>query len=286
MSDRPKIIDAFMLNGEFDILELRLDTMGDAVDWFVVVQADVDHQNHSKPYHFDSTHPRWARWADKLVDVRATDLPTTEHDADPWAREWAQREWVWQGLAQVPNLSADDVVLHGDVDEIVHPLYARNVRPKPRQFVAFGQRLHCFAVDWQHPDEWGGTVAVTVETAMACGRRDLSIGHPGAWQIVRNQRNGLISGNFPDPQHWRWQGMADAGWHFSWLGGKAATLAKVGSFCHPEIADRTLAGLEADRFLREGFHVDGRRMIPVEVDDTWPAYIYERRCPESWWRPR
>jgi hypothetical protein len=82
------------------------------------------------------------------------------------------------------------------------------------------------------------------------------------------------------------QALPDSGWHFSWLGGQEAALKKLGSFCHPEIAERTLVGLTSDLYLREGFHVDGRRMTPVDVNDEWPAFIVERRCPNVWFRPR
>ena len=39
---RPLIVDTFMINDELDMLECRLDTMAEAVDWFVAVEADVD----------------------------------------------------------------------------------------------------------------------------------------------------------------------------------------------------------------------------------------------------
>jgi hypothetical protein len=94
------------------------------------------------------------------------------------------------------------------------------------------------------------------------------------FQRMRNLRN------------WNVTSLPDSGWHFSWLGGREAALAKLGSFCHPEVAERTLVGIESDQFLKEGFHLDGRKMAPVDVDETWPAYIYERRCPTEWFRPR
>jgi beta-1,4-mannosyl-glycoprotein beta-1,4-N-acetylglucosaminyltransferase len=287
---RPQIIDTFMVNNELDLLAMRLEEMSPAVDWFVAVEADVDHQNHPKPYHVTEHLGDFAEWKSKLVVVRATGLPTTPHDEDPWAREWAQRDWTWQGLDQIPDLDPGDVVLHGDIDELCRPLFVRNCRPKRREFIAFGQQMYCFAIDWHHPEQWGGTVAVTVETARACGTRtiiDGEIYHPGAWQIVRNQRNGLVERNF---EHlgtgWRWSSFTDAGWHFSWIGGKEAAKAKLGSFCHPEISDRVAVGLETNSYMREGFHVDGVRMEPVDVDDTWPAMIAEHRCPPTWFRPR
>jgi len=264
---RPLVVDTFPFNNELDHLRCRLEEMDSAVDFFVAVEADVDHQDHPKPFHLTENLDQFAEWSDKLIVVKATGLPTAQDDPDPWARELSQREYLFEALQTINarrELTPDDIVLHGDLDEICRPLHVRNVRPRD-QFITFEQRLHCFAVDWLHPEPWGGTVAATLRGFAGLGK--------WPFQKLRNTRNANVS-------------LQDAGWHLSWLGGQEVALAKLGSFCHPEIADRTAVGLTEDLFLREGFHVDGRRMIPVDVDASWPPYIYERRCPESWWRPR
>ena len=264
---RPLVVDVFPFNNELDMLQCRLEEMSSAVDFFIAIEADVDHQDHPKPFHLSDNLSRFDAWSDQLIVVRATGLPTIDDDPDPWARELAQREYAMEGLRQINQrrpLMGTDIVLHGDVDEICRAVHVRNVRPR-NGFVTFEQRLHCFAVDWLHPDPWGGTVAATFQ----------QLGALGQWpfQKLRNTRNANMA-------------LPDAGWHLSWLGGKEAALAKLGSFCHPEIAERTLVGLSSDLYLREGFHVDGRRMKPVDVDDSWPKMIGERRCPEVWFRPR
>ena len=283
------IIDTFPINDEMDMLFCRLTEMADHVDYVIAIEADVDHQNNPKPYHLTDNIDRFAQWADKLIVIQAKDLPTTPHDQDPWAREWAQRDWVWNGLEQI-NAQPSDVVLHGDVDEICRPLHIRNVRPRFKEFVQFAQSLHCFAVDWLHPDPWGGTVACTVETARAIGERKYvgdEMYHPGAWQIVRNQRNGIQARNFEGVGYgWKATVLPEAGWHLSWIGGHDAAQRKLGSFCHPEIADRVASGLASDLFLRDGWHVDGRKQLPVDVDETFPHWIVEGHAPESWFRPR
>lgn len=251
------IIDSFMANDELDMLECRLVELGDVVDFFIVVEADVDHQDHPKPFHISDNLDRFSMWKDKLVVIRATGLPTVEEDPDPWAREHAQREPVAEGL-KIIGARPDDIVFHGDIDEIPSRLVARNV--KPEGFVAFDQALYCFAVDWKHPDSWRGTVAGRVRDVKSFG-------------AMRDMRNIVR----PIP---------GAGWHLSWLGGTDAQLRKLGSFCHPEIAPRTLDGIEQGIWLDQGWHVDGKKLLPVEVDSTWPRWVYERRCPAAWFRPR
>lgn len=292
---RPLIVDTFMMNDELDMLTCRLATMSPAVDYFIAIEADVDHQDHPKPYHLTENIDRFAEWADKLIVVQATDLPTLAddvmlpHDLRQWSREWAQRDWVWEGLKRVPGLADDSIVLHGDIDEICDPLHIRNARPRRREFVVFAQAMFSFAVDWMHPDAWGGTVAVTVATAREIGNREIVDGelqHPGAWQLIRNNRNGLITVYLSDGGYgWRSRVLSESGWHFTWIGGPQASATKLGAFCHPEVADRITTGLKSNSFVREGFHVDGRKMLPVDVDETWPAWIREH-APTTWFRPR
>lgn len=253
------IYDTFMVNDEFDILECRLYELQAVPNLIhVAVEADVDHQDHPKPYHLSDNPERFAPWADRLRVVRASGLPTLAQNPDPWSREWAQREHVWTALS---DAEATDTVLHGDIDEIPTEVVTRAVgAPGWPGFRVFLQRLHCFAVDWEHPGAWKGTVAGHV--------RDI-----GEFADMRSMR-----GFAPI--------LPSGGWHLSWLGGQAQTLKKLGSFCHPEIADRTLAGLRRDEFMQTGYHVDGTKMLPVDVDETWPRWIVEGKCPESWYRPR
>lgn len=267
---RPLVIDAFPFNNELDILEMRLVELYDAVDRFVLVEASRDHQDHPKPYWYADHRERFAPWADKIVHVQVADgeMPSLEADNDPWAREHAQREYIGRGLAAIDDVDMDTIVLQSDVDEIPRALLARNVRPG-NGMVVFEQRLHCFAIDWLHPQPWYGTVAASV--------RALSVMPAGRWFAWQRDNRLRVQ----CPPHLR-----DGGWHFSWLGGKEAALAKLGSFCHPEIAERTEHLLTEDVFLREGYHVDGTRMTPCDVDETYPRWIREGHAPAVWYRPR
>lgn len=254
------IYDCFMYRDEADILEARLYELQDIRGLtHVAVEADVDHQGHAKPYYLTDNLERFSPWAERLIVVRAKDLPTVEDDPDPWAREGAQREWVRDALT---DAASDDIILHGDVDEIPNVLGVRNVRPRPHETLVFVQRLVCFAVDWEHPQPWNGTVAAR-------------LGAIQSFAALRGQRN--FAPSMPG---------ALAGWHLSWLGGRQANFDKLGAFCHPEV-ERTIAdGLATDDYLRHGYHVDGEKLLPVDVDATWPRWVHERKCPDNWFRPR
>lgn len=272
---RPQIIDTFPMHDELDMLECRLTELYESVDWFVIVEADVTHQDNPKPYYYWENQERYAAWADKIIPVRATGLPTVHDDPDPWARELAQRGHTAEGLARI-GVTADDVVLHSDIDEIPRGIHARNVRPRPGRFITFQQRLHCFAVDWQHPDWWFGTIAATAATIKDLGD------NVNAFARLRDKRNRWVEpASRVDPSP-----LLEAGWHLSWMGGRDAAFHKLGAFCHPEVRDRIESGLSGDLYFTEGVHVDGRKMAPVDVDASWPKWIAEGHAPASWFRPR
>ena len=254
------IWDTFMFGRELDVLEMRLYELQDVPNLkHVIVEANVDHQDHPKPSFYLDNRERFSQWAERIVHVWATGLPTASDFPDPWAREHAQREWAANGLIAA-GCENDDVILHGDCDEIPTPLVVRNVRP--RGFVAFDQRLFCFAVDWEHPGGWRGTVASRASNVRTfAGMRD-----------SRNMAPALFN----------------AGWHLSWLGSPEDNRAKLNSFCHPEVRDQIDYGLQDGKsaFYELGLHVDGTKMRPVDVDGSWPRWVAERKCPANWFRPR
>jgi hypothetical protein len=267
----PVIVDSFMFNNELDMLECRLVEIADAVDYLVAVEADVDHQGNRKPYVLSENLDRFDQWKDKLIVVRATGLPTAQDAPDPWAREHAQREYVTGALERM-DLSSDDVILHGDIDEIPTAVAARNVRPRGG-FVSLTQRGHFWSLRWLYPPGWQGTMAGRVgDIRSFAAMRDL-----------RNMTPKRLPEHTPPPPITS----AAFGWHLSWLpngdlSSAESAVRKVGSYCHPEVTDRINAGLASERFLADGVHVDGVQMTRCEVDHTFPKWIREGHCPESW----
>jgi beta-1,4-mannosyl-glycoprotein beta-1,4-N-acetylglucosaminyltransferase len=270
------ILDAFPFAGtptELLLLECRLTELYDVVDHFIVVEATVDHQDKPKPLNFPDNAELFKPWADKITYVIADQMPHIapgeSHQQDPWAREHAQREHIALGLHEI-DAEPDDILLQSDLDEIPRPIVVRNLRLKGNELVAFHQKGHFWAIDWQYPDPpgWNGTVATRVGTLDKLRRPTC-----GPFSAMRDVRNSA-------PQ------VPNAGWHFSWLGGTRETwMQKVGSFCHPEVEERIVK--HADSYFADGLHVDGQRMVPVTVDRTWPKWMQDpTNVPTSWYRPK
>jgi hypothetical protein len=265
--------DTFLLNDELDMLECRLEELDGKVDFHVLVESPLDHQGNPKPLYYAEQRyfgTRFARWHDRIINVTA-ELPSFEEDPNPWSREFAMRQAVWQGLGQA-GARADDLVLVCDVDEIPSDTA---VSMKPDGVVALNMRLAMFAVDWVYPEQTRIAVAGRV--------RDLA-GKP----LFSLRDNGVRA---------RLPLVSDAGWHFTWLGGPQAIARKARQFCHLELQAMIEDGNAAGEWYEQGWTWHGPsavyppprrsfRLDPVEVDEAWPAYIRDRRCPQDWFRPR
>lgn len=244
--------DTFPYAGEADMLECRLvelETVPDLVH--VIVEADVDHQNHPKPYYYVEQQDRFTKWAHRIRYVAASGLPD---GPDAWAREQSQREFVKHGL---DDAQPDDFVFHGDVDEI--PTALAVTYANPRGIAVLLQRFHPFAVDWRHPMWWPGTTVTQYRNVTSM-------------TALRDARLATGSAQVPD-----------AGWHFSWVGDEAARLRKINAFCHAEIRSTWEPHLED--CWSSGLHVDGAPLDPVTVNDDWPTWVREGHAPASWFRP-
>jgi hypothetical protein len=245
------IFDCFMFRDELDMLEVRLREYENQDVRHVLVESPVTHRGDPKPLHYGENRERFAPWADRIVHVVAGGL---DGPMDPWPREHAQRDAAMGVLEE--SARPGDTVLICDVDEFVP------VAPLLMLPVAFCQRLCMYAVDWEYPERHICSVATS-------------------WNHVRSKGLAAIrDGRYGYP-------MVYAGWHLTWLGGVEAQRAKLAVTCHTEMTAAEAQRIWSGACYERGEHHSGTcQMNPVEVDETWPRMIWERKCPLSWFRPR
>jgi beta-1,4-mannosyl-glycoprotein beta-1,4-N-acetylglucosaminyltransferase len=120
------IYDIFTFNGEYDLLEIRLNILNDYVDQFIIVEADETFSGKPKPLYFQKERERYKQWnnkikyfvvtkeiAEKYMTI-AQSSPNTV-GADHWKREFCQKEAIKDALV---GLKDNDICFIGDVDEI------------------------------------------------------------------------------------------------------------------------------------------------------------------------
>jgi beta-1,4-mannosyl-glycoprotein beta-1,4-N-acetylglucosaminyltransferase len=250
------IVDSFLFGWELEILEMRLMEMDPFVDVFVLIEADKTFQGEPKPFYYEENKQLFDRWSHKILSVKAQ-LPDSD---DPWAKEHASREALRAVISEFPQ---EAIIMHGDVDELVSRQLGANLHYilDRDKVYALDQVQYSMAVDWLYPMSWQGTVIARRNIIDSMSMLD-----------VRSHR---IYGN-----------KIRDGWHFTWLGGPEAIARKASSFSHTEDEIQNYIRDVGGRLYSEGYHVRGEKLIPVDVDESYPAYIQQGLCPSSWYRPR
>jgi hypothetical protein len=257
-----------MFRDETDMLQMRLEELAPYDVRTVLVESAVTHRGVPKPLHYQDNAGLFARWADSIHHVVAS-LPDAQN---PWVREHAQRNAAWPVIDA--NAQPGDTVLICDLDEIPSLSLLNWQEATGNRYTAVAARMRTclFAVDWEVPDEALPPTCVASTPGWLRGQavRGRGLGE------VRDRR-----GDYPV--------LADGGWHFSWIGGPARQREKLETAtCHTEVIGTPEGEMIRDGTRwRTGEHGQGYLpVVPVEVDESWPAFIRERRCPPDWFRPR
>jgi beta-1,4-mannosyl-glycoprotein beta-1,4-N-acetylglucosaminyltransferase len=110
-----KVYDCFSFFNEHAILDIRLNTLYDYVDKFILVEATKSHQNKDKPLYFSENKDLYEKFLDKIIHIVVDNYP----DFSYWSFEEHQRDQIFPNLME----SADrgDIVFISDVDEIWNP---------------------------------------------------------------------------------------------------------------------------------------------------------------------
>jgi Glycosyltransferase family 17 len=248
-----RVWDTFLFFNELDMLECRLTELEEApVHRFVLVESPVTFQGRPKKLYYAENCRRFMRWSHKIVHVIAEPEGTT-----PWEREKNQREAIFRGLH---GARPADLIMLSDVDEIPR---ADMVTERMYPGLAFLMRNHIFTANWVHPEGWLGT---TVQY----------YGHVHSFDTLR--RNRFV-----------WPRVPDAGWHLSYFGGADAVRAKVTAYSHTELTRPFLDWVSKGQSYREGVDITSplyeKDLLPrewMEVDDSFPRWIKEKKCPANW----
>jgi beta-1,4-mannosyl-glycoprotein beta-1,4-N-acetylglucosaminyltransferase len=249
-----KTYDCFMFFDEFDVLELRLRTLDEAVDTFVLVESKYTHSGNPKPLYFSENKERFSPWLHKIRHIVIEDRLDT---SDAWVRENRDRNAVARGLH---DAQPEDLVFVSDCDEIWNPDRKLELLDHGSPVTRFVQYVHYYFLNSRQPNHmWRkGTGRVRF--------RDFK----GA-QWVRMDRSCMY--------------VEDGGWHFSYAGDVEKIVYKLRSFAHTEystdfwadpkrISEKLATG--DDLFDR------GTRYDALAIDASFPKPL--RDDPKRWQR--
>ena len=123
---RPKIIDCFIFNNEFDMLNYRLNVLDEYVDYFILVESTHTHPGKPKKLFFNDNKDKFSKFSNKLIHVIVDDFKYIHPNVDfkkreQWKNEQHQRNSITKGFDRI-NLQDDDIIILSDLDEIINPI--------------------------------------------------------------------------------------------------------------------------------------------------------------------
>jgi beta-1,4-mannosyl-glycoprotein beta-1,4-N-acetylglucosaminyltransferase len=274
----PKLYDCFTFFNELDLLEIRLHELSPVVDRFVLAEAPVTFRGKPKPLHFQENRARFAPFLDRIthIVVDAGQMPTGERPGDDWAREYAQRNRLADGVREA---APDDLVLLSDVDEIPRSEIlqaAKRSPPAAHEVICLELRMFYYFLNLESPQHWE-------RNGPRCLRRS---NLPQTMQAIRNvkgvdttrlgnlRRAAVNWRNFGHPV--RRRAVRNAGWHFTYLGAPAAIQEKLGAIAGTGKTPDDFWDVKrlAERIRRKvGVANDEVPLTFVPIDETFPRRL-------------
>ena len=233
------IYDGFHFFNELDLLEIRLNTLKDVVDKFILVEAENDHRNKPKPLWYAENKCIFEEFEDRIVHVvvgadkfigKGHMVPSDIYKQHQYmyVNDDTQRRAIYEGLVDCED---DDIIILSDADEIPKASTALKAINEYKEPISMEQVLfyHYLNTAFNHAGNgpvWRGSAIIS--------KSDLDSEFDGDLQLVRdisirdfNRCNRHSPGRlFPI--------VKDGGWHFSFCGSGEKQNQKQKSYIHNE----------------------------------------------------
>lgn len=253
-----KIYDCFPFFNELDLLEIRLNTLYDHVDYFVISECTHTFTGKQKELNFKNNFSRFDKFKEKIIYSIIDDSPA---EYSTGAREIFQKNSILKALK---NCKDDDVILVSDIDEIPNPTVLSNTIKnvlKDNIQVLMQNFYYYYLNNLIEEDYYGSTKWKGTRVSSFWLFKQLNVNN------IRNTDNVGIT-----PIQ-----ILNGGWHFSFLGGKEKIIEKLDAYGHQEYntnevrsnIENNMECLEQDLFFRK------MKAKTVKIDDTYPEYLYK-----------
>ncbi len=235
------IYDCFLFNGEKECLDIRTEELKYLDVTHVAVQSDVTFTGNKKKV-YDIFYFR-------MEEIIVNDMP---NNCDAWAREAHQRNAIMRGLKEAKD---DDIVIIGDVDEITKATAVQEFIDKKYDFAAlkmdvFWYKFNCLAEiqTWVHPKIM-------------------------KYSYLKDKMPNDVRGSGFENV------IANAGWHFSYLGGENFIANKLQSFSHTEYNKPEYNNIEHIKFcIKNGIALwGGGKFQFMKLAGRFPEYLVKNK---------
>lgn len=285
------IYDGFLFYNELDLLEIRLNTLNDVVDYFILVESSVTHSGKSKPFIFEENKERFIKFLPKIIHVKVVDTPddflnipnitpnsfdnkcvydiwqhiiktkTFDRITQPhFGRDFYQKECIKRGMDFAQD---EDILIFSDLDEIPHPEIITRLDEfyKKNELYTFNQTMYCYYFNILRKSHINNAPYNKEITHIWKGSR------MGSWKNIKN--NSLNEIRAQDNND-----IMDGGWHFSYMGGLERVKQKIEASSAIEWNnDDVINNLEKNLKEEKDAIFRGDYLIKVNIDETYPQYF-------------
>ena len=229
-----RIFDCFMFYDEEVVLDIRLNSLKNSVDCFVIVESKFYHNGKRRDLKFDIN--KYPKFKDKIIyivqDEEPLNLETVKKEDDEGIKSYKlifnahRRENFQRNLISkvLDKANEDDLIMISDVDEIPN-LKDLNVARVNNKIVIFEQNIFYYKLNrYLEGFTWHGT--------KACKKKNLK--SPQWIRNVKNKKFGFwrLDTFFSENKYINKIFIKNGGWHFSNLKNPEDIENKLKSYLH------------------------------------------------------
>ena len=248
------------------VLDIRLNTLKDKVDKFVIVEATKNHAGEDKKLNFKFEN--FPKFQDKIKYIVVDDMPINVNSPKKgWhenhSRDQFQRNAIERGYNEFDD---KDLIMISDIDEIPNPKKIEEFNIK-NKFACFLQKNFQSKINLLNKtnEDWAGTkICQKKYLKSPQWLRNLKTKNRPFWKIFK--RNIQLINN--------------GGWHFSFLKDPLSIRKKIIAYSHQEFNSDEFTNVESiKKKISLGEDLFDRKIYykKVNIDETFPDYIVKNQ---------
>ena len=248
------------------VLDIRLNTLSDKVDKFIIVEATKNHAGEDKKLNFKIEN--FSKFKDKISYIVVDDMPVNVVSPKKgWhenhTRDQFQRNAIERGYR---DFSDEDLIMISDIDEIPNPKKFEefNVKNKYACFLQknFQSKINLLNIS---NEDWPGTkICKKKYLKSPQWLRDIKTKKKPFWKFFSKKIQLINNG----------------GWHFSFLKTPESIKNKIISYSHQEHNKKVFTDTDLIKkriSLGEDLFHRKIKYKKIDVDESFPEYIYKNK---------
>jgi len=249
------------------VLEIRLNTLYEIVDKFIIAEATKDHAGNKKKLNFKIEN--FKEYKDKIEYLVIEDLPANvKSDKKGWHENHMRDQFQRNSLAKgYKNCDQDDWIMISDIDEIPNPKKIKDFDTNFK-YACFLQKNFQSKLNLLNITDnfWPGTkICQKKNLKTPQWLRNIKTKKKPFWKILKDKTPQLIE---------------DGGWHFSFLKNPSAIKQKIISYSHQEFNKKEFIDeKKIEHKIKMGEDLFNRNINykPIKIDETFPDYIVKNK---------